>query len=500
MDYFQYVLNALFQPFNLTLLFSGVIIGIIFGAIPGLTGALAIVLLLPFTFMMKSEPAIILLVSIYIGGISGGFIASTLIGIPGTPASIATTLEAWPLAKKGGTVKALGIGIVASFIGTFFSGIIAMFLSPVIAEVAVKLGPWEFFGLCLLAISLIISLSEGDVLKGLAAACIGFLMGSVGFAPVCGTPRFTFGILNLGSGFTLSATMMGFLAVRQVLVDYGKKNITLPEVPQQKIRGLGFTAKEFFANGWNMIRSFFIGLGIGFLPGMGSGISSFVAYAQAKSASKHPEEYGNGTIEGIFATETANNATIGGAVVPMIALGIPGDSTTALLLGALTIQGLEPGPLLMVNNPHFAYVLFGALLLGAIVTLIAQILGMRFFPKLLNIKFVYMFPVIMLLCFIGAFSDANSIFNVGMVVVCGLLGFLLTWGKFPITPLVLAYILSPMLETYLRRGISYTDAGFLTFFTRPVSAILMLVAVLAVIQAFLKPVLKKRKEEKKAAQ
>ena len=202
--------GSLFTPTTFLLILAGVIIGIIFGAIPGLAGALAIVILLPFTFAMQAEPAIAMLVSIYIGGISGGFIASTLIGIPGAPAAVPTTFEAWPMSKRGEAVKALGIGIVASFIGTFFSVLIALFLSPVIASLAVKLGPWELFGLCMLAISLIVSLSDGKVLKGLAAAAIGFLIGSVGSAPICGTVRFNFGTMRLYGGVPLAATMIGF--------------------------------------------------------------------------------------------------------------------------------------------------------------------------------------------------------------------------------------------------------------------------------------------------
>ena len=269
--------------------------------------------------------------------------------------------------------------------------------------------------------------------------------------------------MRLYGGVPLAATMIGFFAVRQILVDFGKGDVTLPKVKDSKIRGLGFTIREFTSNIWNMVRSFFIGLGIGFLPGMGSGISAVVAYAKAKDSSKHPEEYGKGTIEGLFATETSNNATIGGAIIPMMSLGIPGDSTTALLLGALTIQGLTPGPLLMENNPHFSYVMFGALLLAAVLTMLVQFFGMRLFPKLLQVKFHFLLPIIMLICFVGAYSDTNSIFTIILLLICGLIAFLLAWGDFPIVPLILAYILAPMLETYLRRGIQYSRTGVWVF-------------------------------------
>lgn len=499
MEYFLPVLSTIFEPSIFLLIISGTILGIIFGAIPGLSGALAIVILLPFTYSMKPEPGIALLISIYVGGISGGFIAAALIGIPGTPASVATTFEAWPLAKKGYVVKALGIGIVASFIGTFFSCLIALLLSPIIADLAVKLGPWEIFGLCLLAITLIASLSEGNILKGLAAAMIGFLLGCVGAAPIDGTVRFSFGLMGLFSGIPLAATMIGFFAFSQILSDFGKGIMKLPDMPKAKLRGLGFTLKEMKDNAWNIVRSFGLGLGIGFLPGLGPGISSFVAYAKAKDSSKHPEEFGKGTIEGIWATETSNNATIGGAVIPMMALGIPGDSTTALLLGALTIQGMTPGPLLMVNHPHFAYVLFGALLLAAVLTLCLQYWGMRLFPKLLQIKFYFLMPVIMLICYIGAYSDTNSIFTLGLLLFCGLIGFLLDWAGIPVSTLILSYILSPLLETQLRRGLSFSRLGPWEFFTRPLSAALILTSIVSVTYAFLKPTIKARKAAKAAA-
>ncbi len=499
MEYLPAVAAVLFTPGTFFLVLCGTILGIIFGAIPGLSGALAIVILLPFTYAMPPEPGIALLVSIYVGGISGGFIASALIGIPGTPASVATTFEAWPLAKKGGVVTALGIGIVASFIGTFFSCLIALFLSPVIADLAVKLGPWEIFGLCFLAISLIVSLSEGNLIKGLAGSAIGFLIGSIGAAPIDGTVRFSFGLMGLFSGIPLAATMIGFFAFAQILVDFGKGEMKLPEMPKAKLHGIGFKFDEVRKNLWNIIRSFFIGLGIGFLPGLGPGISSVVAYAKAKDASKHPEQFGTGVTEGIWATETSNNATIGGAIIPMMALGIPGDSTTALLLGALAIQGLTPGPLLMTNNPVFSYVLFGALLLSAVLTLILQFWGMRLFPRLLRIKFHYLMPVIMLICFIGAYSDSNSMFTLGLLLACGVIGFLLSWAKIPITPLILSYILTPLLETNLRRGLSYSRIGPWVFLLRPISGFLIVLSIASIVYAFLKPSLKKRRQARDAA-
>lgn len=495
MDYFIPTLSTLFDPLCFSLILSGCILGIVFGAIPGLTGGLAIVLLLPITYALEATLAISMLIGIYIGSMSGGFIASILIGIPGTPAAISTCFDGYPLSQKGQTAKALGIGIVSSFIGSIISSLIALVASPLIADLAVKLGPWEYAGLGLLAITLVVALSKGDMLKGLAAAAIGIMIATFGFSPIDGTIRFSFGISNLNSGFHIGVVMIGFFAIRQIMIEFAKGSIFAPRANVATITGFGVTIKEILQNTKNIIRSLCIGLGIGFLPGLGGGVSNMVAYAAAKSASKHPEEFGKGSIEGVFAPETANNATIGGAIIPLVALGIPGDSTTALLLGALTIAGLQPGPLLFSSHPDFYYVLFGALFLSGVLVFILQFFGMRFFPKLLKIPVHYLYPVIILLALIGAFSEANTIFNVGIVILFGFLGIFMTVGGLPMMPLVLAYILTPLIETNLRRAVQFGSGSLLPFITRPVSCIFLVAVVVALFWPMIKMIIQKMKKK-----
>ena len=493
MELFFSVIATLIQPVSLLLILGGSVLGIIFGSVPGLAGAAAIVLLLPITFTMAPELSIILLMSVFIGGVSGSMIAAIMLGIPGSPASIATCFDGYPLSQKGETAKALGIAIISSFFGTFLSVTFAMFVSKLIADAAVKLGPWEYFGLCLCAITLVASLSKGDMIKGLSAAAVGLLLGTVGMSPIDGASRFSFGLYDLNGGFAISAVMMGFFAIRQILVDFGKDKIKLPDVESiTGISGFGVSLREIGQNTVNIIRSFFIGLFIGFLPGLGAGISNLVAYAKAKDASKHPEKFGTGCVDGIFASEVSNNATLGGVVIPMTALGIPGDATTALLLGALTIQGIQPGPLLFESNPHFVYLIFGGMLVSAIMVLLVQFFGMRLFPIMLKTPLHYLYPGIILMCLVGAFADTNTIFNIGMMIFFALIGVLLSMGGMPMSTLILAYILSPLIETNLRRGIEYSDTGLWPFFTRPLSAILLLIALYSVLRPFLN---KKKKSD-----
>lgn len=496
MDIITAVLQNLLSPTCLIFMLLGCVMGIVFGALPGLSGTVGVTLLLPMTYGLSSEMGIALLISIWIGGVSGGFISATLLGIPGTASCIATCFDAYPLSKQGKSRKALMTGILASFIGTFFSCIIAMFLCRYVARVAMMLGPWEYFSLCLCAIVLVISLSKGNLFKGLAGAAIGLLLTCVGAAPIDATPRFTFGNYNLYSGLNSTAIMLGIFAIYLVVINFAKGETKLDVSKEEGVGGEGLTWKEFKDNIVNMIRSFLIGLWIGFLPGMGAGLSNMVAYGQAKSASKTPEKFGKGIVDGVFATETSNNASVGGALIPMISLGIPGDATTAVLLGALTIKGLEPGPLLFQNNPIYVYVLFGAAIISAIMVLVLQMGGIRLFPMILKIPYHYLYPAILVLCFIGAYSTSNTIFALGVMLAMTAIAVFLAWAEIPTTPFILANILGGMLEKYLRRGLSYSSNGAWSFFTRPVSLIFLVIAFVSLVWPPISEWLKSRKERR----
>lgn len=489
-------LASLMQPTTLLIVLMASLLGIILGAIPGLSGGLGVALLLPVTFGMDPSVGLAMLVSIWVGGVSGGMIGSILLGIPGSPSSIATCFDGYPMTQKGEAVKALGAAITASFVGTFLSIAIAAWLSPVLADLAIKLGPWEYFGLGLCAITLVAAISRSDPFRGLAAAAIGLMLSTVGFAPIDGHPRFSFGITYLSGGLDLIALMLGLFAIKQILVDHGRGMPTLPEVDLSSIRGFGVTWREYRDNLGNIFRSFMIGLWIGFLPGMGSALSNMVAYAQAKSSSRHPERFGKGCVDGVFAAETSNNASVGGALIPMIALGIPGDGTTAILLGGLMIHGIQAGPLLFTNNPEIVYALFATALLAAVIVLVVQFYGMRLFPLILRIPYHYLYPTILVLGFVGAFIGDGTLFNLGLLLGFAGLGILLDIARLPVGPLILSFILGPMLESNLRKGMTYTDQGLWPFVTRPISGLLLLVALLSVAWPYLAPVLRRHRRGK----
>ncbi|MFD1796992.1 tripartite tricarboxylate transporter permease [Paracoccus aurantiacus] len=482
---------TLLQPLTFLIILVSTTIGIILGAIPGLSGGLGVALLLPVTFGMPSEVGLAMLVSIWIGGVSGGLIGSILLGIPGSPSSIATCFDGYPMTRNGQAVKALGAGITASFLGTVLSITVAMFLSPMLAKLALKLGPWEYFSLGFCAISLVAALSKGSVFLGMASAALGLLLSTVGFAPIDGYARFTFGSIYLGSGLDLVALMLGLFALKQVVADYARGQQQVPEVDMTDIRGFGVSLREYRDNAWNIIRSFFIGLWIGFLPGMGSGLSNMVAYAQAKSASRTPEKFGEGIIDGVFASETSNNASVGGSLIPMVALGIPGDGTTAILLGGLMIHGIQAGPLLFTNNPGIVYALFLTALISAVLVLLLQYFGMRLFPAILKIPYHYLYPAVVVLGFVGVFVGSSTAFNYLLLLGFAALGLIMDHCRLPVGPFILAFILGPMLELNLRRGITYADNGLELFLIRPVSGVLLALALLSILWPYLSPFLRR---------
>ena len=481
------------KPLNLLLIFAMVALGIVFGAIPGLSATLGIALLLPITFGLSTETSFVMLLAIWIGGVSGTFISAVLIGIPGSSSAIATCFDGYPMTQKGQASKALGIGMTASFIGTVCSVAIATVLSPVIAEAALHLGPWEYFSLCFCAITLIASLSKGNIFKGIMSAGIGLLMGCIGMDPINGATRFTFGNVYLTSGISTVAQMLGMFAMCQIIRDNAKGEAKMPDVDVKNMKGLGIGFKDIIENIKTIIFAFASGLWIGFLPGMGSGISNMVAYGYAKGISKEPETFGKGNPAGVWASETANNASLGGALIPMMALGIPGDGTTAMLLGGLTIHGIQPGPLMQQNNPVFTYMIFLSALLAAILCLLVEIFGIRWFPKLLDAPYHFLYPAILALCLLGVYIETFNIANIIMACFFIAVGLYMMYAGIPTTPFILSFVLGSQMENYFRKAISYGKGDWTLFFTRPVSCILLIVAVGSVFVPLIKEHLAKKK-------
>jgi putative tricarboxylic transport membrane protein len=324
---------------------------------------------------------------------------------------------------------------------------------------------------------------------------MGLMLGTVGMDKVSGVTRFTFGNYNLDNGISIIAITLGVFACQQIMTNYAKGNQELPQVEKSSIGGLGIKIKDITENIGTIIKSFLIGLWIGFLPGMGSGVSNMIAYAQAKSSSKNPEEFGNGHPGGIWASETSNNASIGGAIIPMMALGIPGDSITAMLLTGLMIHGLQPGPLMITSNPQISYLIFAGVMVCGVIVLIMQLATKKWFPLILKIPYHYLYGVIVILAFIGAYGTGNSIFSIYMMIACCALGVVMAIAKLPTSPFILAFILSQNLEAYFRKGVSYADGDYTRFLTRPVSLIFILIAVFSVLWPTIKQKVFKKKGE-----
>lgn len=487
-------------PIGIVLMFVGVAVGIVFGALPGLSATMAIALFLPVTYAMAPSNAMTMLMALFIGAISGGLISAILLHIPGTPSSVATCFDGHPMVRKGQAAKALGVGVVFSFLGTVFSTVLLMFIAPQIARAAVNFGSFEFFSIAIFSLTMIATMSSGNMIKGIMAGVIGFMFSTVGTDVIESSARFNFGITNLKGGFDMLAVMVGLFAVGEIIAaaetSHQPDGELMAQPDMKGIKGFGFTMKEFRGQMVNAVRSACIGMGIGILPGIGGGTSNVLAYTVAKNYDKHPEEFGTGRIDGVVASETANNATIGGAMVPLLTLGIPGDTTTAMLLGALTLHGLTPGPLLFQNQADIVYGIFAAMLICSVIMLFMEFFGLRIFVRLLSIPKYILLPCVFVLCVIGAYALKNNISQVIACLVFGAIGFAFKKFGIPTTPFILGFILGPLAEVNYRRGMIRTKGNFMPFLTSPISAVFLIVALLVLVMFATKPLRDKRKAAK----
>ena len=481
---------SLVDPIMILLMFVGVIVGIIFGAVPGLSATMAIVLFLPLTFNMATTEAFALLVALYIGGVSGGLISAILINIPGSAMSIATCYDGHPMAASGHAQRALGIGVVFSFLGTVLSLAIMIFAAPALADIAVKMTSFEIFSMTFCAISLVTGVGGKDIFKSLAAAFIGVGFCMVGMAPVDGATRYTFGITSLLNGFPLTCACVGMFAVAEIMKNVGKPIPAgkLEQRQREKIKGFGFSFKELIGQTKNFFIASAVGLIIGFLPGMGGSLANQVAYVAVQKASKYPEKFGTGIMDGIVASETSNNASIGGAMIPLLALGIPGDGPTAMLLGAFTIHGIVAGPLLFTTSGDLVYTVFAAMIFCAVVMLFVEFFGIPVFAKVIDVPRQILFPVVTVICAVAAFANNRTITDVWILLFFGILGVVMGKFKLPGTALILGLVLGNSLETNMRRALQLSRGSFTPFFTRPVSCVLLLVAFFIIGSAIYKQV------------
>jgi putative tricarboxylic transport membrane protein len=489
-NYLNIGFSVAFQPMNLWYCFLGVFIGTLIGVLPGIGPVGAMSLLLPVTFGITPEGSIIMLAGIYYGSMYGGSTTSILVNIPGEAASVVTCLDGYKMALQGRAGPALGIAAFGSFIAGTFSIVGLMLLAPPLARFAVAFGPPEYFTLMILGLTILIYLAHGSMPKALIMGAFGIVLGLVGLDSINATARFTFNRMEFMDGVGLVPIVMGLFGVSEVLLNLDQK--IRGEIVKTKIKNLLPSAQDWRASGWPIARGSLLGFFLGILPGGGGVIASFLSYAMEKKISKHPEKFGNGAIEGVAGPESANNAASGGAFIPLMTLGIPSNVVMAMLLGAFMIHGVQPGPLMMREAPGLFWGVITSMYIGNAMLLVLNLPLIGLWVQVLKVPYKILFPLILLFCLIGVYSVSNTVFDIYLMIVFGIFGYLVRNFDYEGAPLVLAFVLGPLLENNLRKSLIMSQGDFSIFFTRPLAAISLVVALFLLISPLIPWVAKKR--------
>ena len=495
MDIFSGLLSGfqvVFQPIHFLYCFLGVFVGTLIGVLPGIGPVGAMSILLPTTFGVSPIAGIVMLAGIYYGAMYGGSTTSILVNIPGEAASVVTCLDGYQMARKGRAGPALGISALGSFIGGTFSIVALMFLAYPLSEAAVQFGPPEYFSLMCMGLVVVTYLAKGSLPKALVMAILGLILGAVGTDPISGKLRFTLGLADLADGIDLVPLAMGLFGISEVLTNVEKPIQRV--IFETKIDHLLPTREDWRHSTGPILRGSVTGFLLGILPGGGSILASFVSYSMEKKISKHPEKFGTGVIEGVAGPESANNSGPSGSFIPLLSLGIPTNSTMALLLASLMIHGVSPGPFLITQNPDIFWSVIASMYLGNIMLLALNLPLLGLWVQVIKIPYVFFFPIIFLFCLLGSYSLGNTVFDVGVMIFFGIVGFLMKKYGYESAPLVLAFILGPMFEDHFRRSLVLSFGSFNIFFERPISAVFLGLAILLLfISVF--PALKKRKKK-----
>ncbi|MCB8889154.1 tripartite tricarboxylate transporter permease [Vreelandella malpeensis] len=480
-------LAVVMQPLNLLLLTSAVFIGFIGGALPGISGVILVVILLPVTYGMEPTTAFMVLTAIYGATVFSGLITAILYRAPGTPEAVMTAFDGYPMTQRGEAGKALGIGVLSSAIGGLVGTIALIVFTPMLATMALRFSSPEYFALAVLGLTVVASLG-GRLIFGLIGAALGLFIATIGIDPLTGTSRYTFGNLNLAEGVGLIPVIVGLFAVSEVMkrtLDHESHQ------PLTKVKVKIFDLPILRQIGNTLTRSSIIGVIIGILPGIGASTAAMVSYSETVRWSKHPEKFGKGAPEGIAAPESANNAAAMGALVPLFALGIPGSGTTAVILGAFIMHGLQPGPMFMLTSSDLIYAVFAGLFIVNFMILLFSKPFIVLFTKLLNVPYSALGPIIIMCCVVGTYSVRNSMFDVWLMLGFGVLGYLLEKINFPMVSIILGLVLGPIAESELRRSLSMSQGSFEIFLTRPISATLLAVALLLLAVTLFMPLVKR---------
>ena len=478
MEYLLPALQDVLTPISMIALIGGVLYGILIGAIPGLGSVIAVTLILPITYSMDLVPSVVLVLAVYASSIYGGSITAVLINTPGTPNSAATCLDGYPMTLRGEAHLALGWVTMASAIGGMFSIFVLLVAARPLASIALSFGTPETFALICLAMASIISVTRDSVVKGLASAVLGLFLATIGLDPMTGDMRFDFGYFPLTAGINLIAVLMGVFAIGEVLYQFSVPSASNADVKVVS-SGLRFPPlKMWIERRVTLIKACLIGSFIGILPGTGGAMAAFITYAETRRAGRFRDRLGTGEPEGLIATEASNNAVTGGALVPTLALGIPGDVITAVMLSALLIQGVTPGVRMLEDNPEILYVAFVALGFANIGILVVGTLTARLWTKVLKVPRPLLYSLIIAFALVGAYGARGNIFDMYVALIAGVVGFLMRLGKFPTVPLVIGMVLGPMFETTLRQSIILNHGGVGVFIVEhPVADILLLIAL-----------------------
>ena len=479
------------QPINLLYCFLGVLIGTLVGVLPGIGPVAAMSLLLPVTFTAPPAAGIIMLAGIYYGSMYGGSTTAILVNIPGEAASVVTTLDGHQMARQGRAGPALGIAAIGSFIAGTFAIVGLMLVAPSLARFAVSFGPPEYFSLMVLGLSILTYLSQGSLLKALMMACFGLVLGLVGLDSISAVPRLTFDRMELVDGVGLVPVVMGLFGIAEILVNIEQR--LLRSIFTERIRGLLPSRQDWAESAGPVTRGSLLGFVLGILPGGGAVISSFLSYALEKRLSKTPEKFGKGAIAGVAGPEAANNAAAGSGFIPLLTLGIPPNVVVALLLGAFIVHNVQPGPLLMTQNPALFWGIVASMYIGNAMLLVLNLPLIGLWVQVLKVPYRILFPLILLFCLIGVYSLGNSVFDIYVMIAFGLLGYLMRKFGYEPAPLVLAFVLGPLMENKLRQALILSDGSFAIFFESRISLACLVLAFVLLASAIL-PVLRRRRQ------
>lgn len=486
MDSFAYLLQGFGQALsfeNLVFASFGVIVGQVIGMLPGLGPITGLSLLVPLVFGMEPVTALIMLAGVYYGAMFGGAVSSILLNTPGDAAAVVTTIDGYPMSKAGQAGRALGIAAFSSFIGGTISVLGVTLLMPPLAEIALLFGPAEYSLLVLFAFFAVMAFSGKSIVKALLSTLLGLVLGTVGQDLISGQPRFTFGSFHLFNGFDFAIIAIGLFALGEVLVR-AEESLRVSQITPAKFVSALISGRDVKRIGRTVAQSSVLGFGVGILPGAGATIAAFMSYGLARSTSKYRDEFGKGAPEGIAAPESANNASVGGAMVPMLALGVPGSGSTAVLLGAMLVLGLNPGPLFMTESPEVAWAVIASMYIGNVLLLLINIPMIRLFASMLYLPYPVIALIVLVLSVLGSYSLENSLFDVYIMLGAGFVGYFMKKANFPLAPLILALVLGGLLENNIRQALLTSQGSFEIFFRSITSKMIWVLIVMALLVPF----------------